>query len=291
MTLSLKRTTKAVAFLLLSIILTACGNGDDISATNNTDYSPENPVDVKIGVIGDPTSPTNVQWEIVIDDLADEGINIELVSFSDYTTPNTALAQGDLDLNATQTKIYVGTFNESYDANLASFGDTTFNPLGIFSNQYNDISEIQEGDQIAIPNNATNEGRSLILLQTAGLIEVDSVAELNPTLDDITANPLNLDIVLVDPNQTARSLQDSDVAIINNDMAQDAGLIPSEDAIYLEEVSGETEPYINAIVGRSEDLENPVYKRIVDAYQSDAVAEKITEVTKGSSIPAWTENN
>lgn len=291
MTLSLKRTTKAVAFLLLSIILTACGNGDDISATNNTDYSPENPVDVKIGVIGDPTSPTNVQWEIVIDDLADEGINIELVSFSDYTTPNTALAQWDLDLNATQTKIYVGTFNESYDANLASFGDTTFNPLGIFSNQYNDISEIQEGDQIAIPNNATNEGRSLILLQTAGLIEVDSVAELNPTLDDITANPLNLDIVLVDPNQTARSLQDSDVAIINNDMAQDAGLIPSEDAIYLEEVSGETEPYINAIVGRSEDLENPVYKRIVDAYQSDAVAEKITEVTKGSSIPAWTENN
>lgn len=290
MTVFFKKSMIAVVFLLLSIILTACGNANT-SATSNTDYSPENPVDVKIGVIGDPTGPTNVQWEMVVDDLADEGINIELVSFSDYTTPNTALAQGDLDLNATQTKIYVGTFNESYDANLAPFGDTTFNPLGIFSNQYSDISEIQEGDQIAIPNNATNEGRSLILLQTAGLIEVDPAAELNPTLDDITTNSLNLDIVLVDPNQTARSLQDSDAAVINNDMAQDAGLIPSEDAIYLEEVSKETEPYINAIVGRSEDLENPVYQRIVDAYQTDAVAEKITEVTKGSSIPAWTENN
>lgn len=290
MTVFFKKSMIAVVFLLLSIILTACGNANT-SATSNTDYSPENPVDVKIGVIGDPTGPTNVQWEMVVDDLADEGINIELVSFSDYTTPNTALAQGDLDLNATQTKIYVGTFNESYDANLAPFGDTTFNPLGIFSNQYSDISEIQEGDQIAIPNNATNEGRSLILLQTAGLIEVDPAAELNPTLDDITTNSLNLDIVLVDPNQTARSLQDSDAAVINNDMAQDAGLIPSEDAIYLEEVSKETEPYINAIVGRSEDLENPVYQRIVDAYQTDAVAGKITEVTKGSSIPAWTENN
>lgn len=274
---------------ILSLVLVACGGSEDSSTEADGSYSPENPVDVSIGIVGDSDGPGNAQWNIVVDQLAEEGINIELVSLSDYNTPNTSLVAGDLDLNAFQTKIFLEEFNEASGEEVTAIGDTTFNPLGIYSNNYTDASEISGGDQISIPNDPSNGGRALVLLQTAGLIELDPEAGLTPTVDDITANPLNLDIVAIEANQTARSLEDSAAAVINNDIATSAGLIPTEDAIFLEAVDENTEPYVNVIASRPEDTENPVYLRIVEAYQTQEVADAITESTKGSSIPVWTE--
>lgn len=273
----------------LSLVLVACGAEGDSSAESDGSYSPENPVDVSIGIVGDPDGPGNAQWNIVVDQLAEEGINIELVSLNDYNTPNTSLVAGDLDLNAFQTKIFLEEFNEASGEEVTTIGDTTFNPLGIYSNNYTDVSEFTDGDQITIPNDPSNGGRALVLLQTAELIELDPEAGLTPTVDDITANPLNLEIVPIEANQTARSLEDSAAAVINNDIATNAGLLPSEDAFFLEAVDENTEPYVNVIASRPEDTENPIYLRIVEAYQTQEVADAITESTKGSSIPVWTE--
>ncbi|WP_208559284.1 MetQ/NlpA family ABC transporter substrate-binding protein [Marinilactibacillus kalidii] len=250
------------------LVLAACGNSGE---------------SVRLGVVGE----NNEAWEDVRDRLAEEDIDLEIVTFSDYQTPNVALADGDIDLNAFQTVIFLDDFNKDTGNTLTPIADTTLNPLGIYSEEVTDVDEIQEGDTIVVPNDASNEGRALILLQSAGLIEVDSEKGNYPIVDDITANPLNLDIVTVAGNQTARSLTDATAAVINVGMAVDAGYIPSEDAIFLEPVNEESEPYTNAIVARSEDVDNEVYQKIVDVYQTDETAAIIAEVTQHSSIPVW----
>lgn len=254
--------------LLTAGILTACGNDGET---------------VRLGVVGE----NNEAWEHVQEELVDEGIDLEIVTFSDYQTPNVALADGDIELNAFQTVIFLEDFNEDTGNDLTPIADTTLNPLGIYSEEVEDVEDIQEGDTVVIPNDASNEGRALILLQTAGLIEVDPEAGNYPTVDDVTDNPLNLDLVPVAGNQTARSLTDAAAAVINVGMAVDAGYIPSQDAIFLEPVNEDSEPYINAIVARPDEVDEELYQTIVDVYQSESTAEIIEETTEGSSIPVW----
>lgn len=257
-----------VGFLLTLAVLAACGNDGET---------------VRLGVVGENNEP----WEYVQEQLADEGIDLEIVTFSDYQTPNVALADGDIELNAFQTVIFMDDFNSDTGNELTPIGETTLNPLGIYSEQVDNVADIQEGDTIVIPNDASNEGRALILLQTAGLIQVDPAAGNHPVVDDVTDNPLNLELVPVAGNQTARSLDDSTAAVINVGMAVDAGYVPSQDAIFLEPVNEDSEPYINAIVARPEDVENELYLQIVEAYQTEETAEIIRETTENSSIPVW----
>lgn len=264
----MKKGLLALFSILFVVVLAACGNDGET---------------VRLGVVGE----NNEAWEDVRDRLADEGINLEIVSFSDYQTPNVALADGDIELNAFQTVIFLDDFNNDTGNDLTPIGDTTLNPLGIYSEEVDDVSDIQEGDTVVIPNDASNEGRALILLQSAGLIEVDPEAGNYPVVDDITDNPLNLDVVTVAGNQTARSLTDAAAAVINVGMAVDAGYIPSQDAIFLEPVNEDSEPYTNAIVARSEDVDNEVYQQIVETYQTDETAAIIAETTQNSSIPVW----
>lgn len=252
------------------------------AACSNTAAEDEG-VTVKIGVVGEVNEP----WEYVKEQLEPEGINIELVTFTDYATPNTALAEGEVDLNAFQTKIFLEAFNEDHDEQLTPIGDTTLNPLGIYSSKINDVNDIQENDVIAIPNDVSNEGRALLLLQTAGLIEVDPEKGQIPLVEDILSNPLNLQIETLDSSQTARALEDVTASVINSGMAVDAGFIPTEDAVFLEPATEESDAYVNVIVARQEDAENDLYLRIVEEYQSDGTKEVIEETTKGSSIPMW----
>ncbi|PRY81368.1 MetQ/NlpA family ABC transporter substrate-binding protein [Alkalibacterium olivapovliticus] len=264
----MKKGLLALLSIIFIGVLAACGNDGET---------------VRLGVVGE----NNEVWENVRDRLAEEDIILELVSFSDYQTPNVALADGDIELNAFQTVIFLEDFNTDTGNDLTPIGDTTLNPLGIYSEQVEDVADIQEGDTIVIPNDASNEGRALILLQSAGLIEVAPEAGNYPLVDDVTANPLNLNLVTVAGNQTARSLTDAAAGVINVGMAVDAGFIPSQDAIFLEPVDEESEPYTNAIVVRSEDVDNDVYQRIVEVYQTDETAELIRETTQNSSIPVW----
>lgn len=269
---TLKKWATLISIGFLAVLLAACGASAGTSET------------VSIGVVGED----NDVWDFVADKLeSEEGITIELVRFTDYAQPNNALAQGETDLNAFQHKLFLESFNEDSGTTLVPIGDTVISPLGIYSDTLTDVVELEENDTVAIPNDLTNGGRALLLLQTAGLITVDPEAGVTPTVNDITDNPLNLDIQELDAAQTARALQDVDVSIINSGMAVDAGFVPTEDAIFLEPVNDQSEPYVNIIVAREEDAENDVYQTIVEAYQSEDTKEVIEETSEGSSIPAW----
>lgn len=270
----------ATAGLAVLAFAAGCGNGGTSTSGSG---SSEEEVTVKLGVIG---ADTDV-WDSVQERLKDEGINLEYVKFTEYSQPNTALASGDIDINSFQHQYFLDNFNAEHDTDLVSIGNTVNAPLGIYSDKLTSVDELEDGGIVAIPNDVTNGGRALLLLQTAGLITVDEAKSQAPTVSDITSNPKNLVIEELEASQTARALQDVDISVINSGMAVDAGFIPTEDAIYLEPVDDTSRPYVNIIAARSEDAENEVYKKIVAAYQTDETAKVIEETSKGSSIPAW----
>ena len=273
--------TKKLLSILLSgvLILSLAGCG----AAKANGSSEENKV-VKVGLVGENTE----QWEPVIKSLAQEGITIELVTFSDYSQPNQALADKEIDLNSFQHYAFLNKDIEDRNLDLSVIGETIIAPLGIYSNKIKSLDELKDGDSIAIPSDATNGGRSLKVLETAGVIKVKSEAGYTPTLSDITENTKNIKFVEVEAAQTPRLLDDVAAAFINGGHAVDAGFIPKSDAIYLEEVSEGTEnPYINVIVARTEDKDNETYKKVVNAYRSDEVASVIEEQYKGSYLPTW----
>ncbi|GAA3016248.1 MetQ/NlpA family ABC transporter substrate-binding protein [Tetragenococcus solitarius] len=262
-------------------VIAGCGNGQD-----KTDAAKDASEDttVKLGVIG---ADTDV-WDDVKERLADEGIDIEYVEFTEYSQPNTALENGDIDLNSFQHQDFLDNYNEERGTDLVSIGNTVNAPLGIYSEKIEDIKELENGAEIAIPDDVTNGGRALKLLQTAGLIKIDKDAQ-NPTVSDITANPKDLKITELEASQTARSMEDVDASVVNSGMAVDAGLSPNEDAIYLEPVDDTSRPYVNIIAARKEDEDNEVYKKVVDAYQTEQTAKVIEETSNGADIPAWEE--
>lgn len=268
-----KKLALALTLVVSTFSLVACGNKEKASTKKDDP--------IKIGVVGEK----NDEWNFVIDKLKKDGINVELVNFTDYNQPNDALLSGDIDLNSFQHQIFLDNFNKEKGSNLVAIGNTQLAPIGIYSNKIKSIEEIEDGAKVAIPDDVTNGGRSLTLLQTAGLIKVKDVDF--PEVKDITENKKNLDIIPMDASQTARSLEDVTVSIINNGVATDAGFIPTEDAVFLEPVDENSKPYINIIVSREEDKDNETYKKIVETYQQDDTKKIIEESSKGSSIPAW----
>lgn len=270
----MKKLLKGIVLIIVSaFILVACGAQAESEV-------------VKVGVVGE----RNEQWDYLKDVLVEEeGIEIELVKFTEYVQPIQALDSGDIDIHSALTEIYMQQINEESGYSNTTIGYTTLNPLGIFSEKYEDVADIPEGSTIAIPNDVSNEGRALLLLQTAGLIEIDPEAGLLPTVNDIISNPKNIKIETMAANQTARVLADVAASVINNDMAADAGFVPSEDAIFREPADESSKPYWNVIASREEEVDNETYQTIVDYYQTDEVAQIIDETTNGSSIPVWTE--
>ena len=253
---------------VLALSLTACGSSQKAETTaaaadttaagsaaaDTTAASGEKTV-IKLGVVGE----NNEQWQPVIEKLAEENIDLELVKFADYPLPNRALNDGEISPD------YLAYYNK-----------------------IKDVSEIKDGDIIAIPNDATNGGRALKLLESAGLIKVDPEAGYTPTKKDITENPLNLDIKEVEAANTASLLPDVAAAVINGGHAVDNGLNPEKDSIFLESVEeGSDNPYVNIIVARTADKDNELYKKVVDYFRTPEVAKVIEETYKGAYIPTW----
>ena len=211
-----KRILALSTAAVLALSLTACGSSQKTeettaaaadttaagseAAADTTAASGEKTV-IKLGVVGE----NNEQWQPVIEKLAEENIDLELVKFADYPLPNRALNDGEIDLNSFQHIAYFedDCKNNGYD--LSIIGETIIAPLGLYSNKIKDVSEIKDGDIIAIPNDATNGGRALKLLESAGLIKIDPAAGYTPTKKDITENPLNLDIKEVEAANTKPS--------------------------------------------------------------------------------------
>lgn len=271
----MKKIVKIIGLAVaIGFILAGCSAGKNQSEQNDV---------VKLGVMG----ANNEVLESVKKSLKNDGVDLQLVVFSDYTQPNAALAEKEIDLNSFQHQIFLDNYNKEHKTDLVSIGNTVSAPLGIYSSKIKDVKELNKGAEIAIPNDATNGGRALLLLQSAGLIKVDAAKKQMPTVNDIAENKLDLKITELDATQTARALQDIDASVINSGMAVDAGFIPTEDAIFLEPVDETSKPYVNIIVARKADKDNKIYNKVIDAYQQEETKKVIAETSKGSSIPAW----
>ena len=241
---------------------------------------------IKLGVVGE----NNEDWEDVAKRYKEgTGKTIELVKFSEYREPNEALLSGDIDINAFQHKKFLKDFNEVSGSDIVTIEDTFIAPLGIYSSKITDLGDLEDGAKIAIPDDSTNGSRSLFLLQSAGLIEVSGKDGDAITINEITANPRNFEIIELSASQTARSLDDVDIACVNSGMAVDAGFIPTQDAIYLEDYEDpDKQIYVNIIATTPDKKDSPTLKDLIDNYYHTEETKKIVEEsTKGSSIPVW----
>ena len=244
---------------------------------------------IRVGVVGE----YNDQWETVNELLKPEGIQVELVKYSDYATPNRALADGEIDLNAFQHKAFLANDIKRNGYKIVAIGDTMMTPLRIYHNKekIKSLSDIKDGDTIAIPSDLTNGGRAIKLLESAGLVTVDPAAGFVPTKLDITNYKVKITIREAESGILARLLPDFTAAVINGGNAYTAGLDGQTDAIFAENLDPKTNPQVadlvNVIVARESDKENPAYLKVVKAYQTPQTAKTIMTAYKGAFIPAW----
>ncbi|HHT43623.1 MAG TPA: ABC transporter substrate-binding protein [Firmicutes bacterium] len=216
--------------------------------------------------------------------LAQAGITLEIVEFTDYVRPNLALQDGDLDANFFQHVPYLDAFNEDAGTDLVSLAGIHIEPLGVFSQKLASLEELPQRATIAIPNDATNGGRALLLLQEAGLIELDPEAGITPTVFDITANKLQIRFVELEAAQLVRSLPDVHAAVINGNYALQADLSPTQDAIFLE---GAESPYVNIIAVRAGDEQRADLQQLVEALLTDEIRQFILDQYQGAVVPAF----
>lgn len=245
-------------------------------------------VKVKVGVVGE----NNEQWEqVIIPTLAEEGIEIELVKFSDYIMPNIALAEGEVDLNAFQHYNFMNNWSAENGTELVAVCDTLIAPLCIYSEKYTSLDEVKDGDGVAIMNDVVNEARALRMLEAAGLIKLaDDITEL-ATVADIVENPKNLQFFEMEAALTASMMGDPSVhiAFLNGTHAKDAGL-SNDQALYMEQYdpnNPDMHGIINVIAARADRADEAVFARIAEVYHSDAVRELFNTVYAGVYIPAW----
>lgn len=213
-----------------------------------------------------------------------EGLNIQIVEFSDYVQPNAALAAGDLQVNSFQHKPYLDQQVKDRGYKFAIIGTTITEPIGVYSKKIKNLSELKSGARFGLPNDPTNGGRVLLLLQSKGLIKLKPDAGLKATPLDVVDNPKKLRFVELDAAQLARALQDLDAAAINTNFALQAGLNPQRDAIAQEGPQG---PYANILVVREQDKNQPWVAKLLKAYQSEAVRQYIQSEFKGAVIPSF----
>lgn len=284
----MKKITKIALALAVLVGFSACGAKDnesskDATAETKTEDKAEGTT-IKIGVVGE----YNDVLEKVIERYEQAtGNKVELQKFSDYSQPNEALIAGDIDLNAYQHHKFLDEFNESKGSDLISIGDTMLAPMGLYSEKIKSIDELEDGAKVAIPNDPTNGSRALFLLQEAGLIKVDGEAGELIGVDKVTDNPKNIEIIEMDASTTPRSLEDVDIAAVNDTFALDSGL-DKEKSVFVEDPKSESvKEYINLIAARKEDENNEAYKEFVKYYQTEETKKDMEEITKGAWLPAW----
>ncbi|MFE6257380.1 MetQ/NlpA family ABC transporter substrate-binding protein [Agromyces sp. NPDC057865] len=240
---------------------------------------------VKIGVVGkgDP------QWAAFEEAAADEGIQIEIVDFADYAQPNPALTEGELDLNQFQHIVYLADYNVSAGEDLAPIGSTAIYPLGLYSLKYDSVKDIPAGETVAVPNDASNQARALLVLQSAGLIELKSGGTIFSDLADIDEAKSKVEVTALEASLTPTSLPDVAAAIINNDFVEDTGLT-FDDAIAKDDPSDPNAlPYVNIFAARAEDKDNETYLKLVDIFQTDPdVQRALVDASGGTGVPIVT---
>ncbi len=236
---------------------------------------------IKVGVTAGPHAQIMDQVRRIA---AQDGLTVQVVEFSDYVQPNAALAAGDLDANSYQHGPYLDAQVKDRAYKLVAAFNTVNFPIGLYSKKVKALGELQPGARFGIPNDPTNGGRVLLLLQEKGLIGLKPGAGLKATPLDVVSNPKKLKLVELDAAQLARSLDDLDASAINTNFAISAGLNPKTDAITQEDPKG---PYVNLMVVREADKNQPWVASLRKAYQSEAIRKFIDTEFKGSVLPAF----
>jgi D-methionine transport system substrate-binding protein len=265
---------KPIFLLLLLFILVITGCSNSSSSANSKEAK------IKVGI----RSSELRTWEFIKEKAKKQGLDIEVVNFSSAYDPNQALAEGEIDVNAFQHVAYLDSFNQKNGTDIVPIGTTIIAPLGLYSEKYKSLKDIPNGAQIAVPNDPSNWGRALVLLQEADLITVVEGFDGNGGEDKIKSNPKNLKIVPVDSASTPRVMQDTAASIINNGVAVEAGL-SLKDALIHENKTAK--PYINVIAARKKDQDKVYLKKLVKVYQSKSTAAFIKKTYKGNYIPTF----
>ena len=242
------------------------------------------PVHVKLGVCGTMTEEI---WDSAIDTLADEGIDLEIIEFSDYSMPNNALASGEIDINQFQHQAFFNDEIKTHGYELSPVGHSYIIPLNLYSLKVSDPSELKDGDTVAIPNDVTNGGRALKVLEAAGLIKLKDDIPLSPTVDDIEEYLVDITIEELQGSVIPAALQDIDAAVINGNYVVDFGM-STDDAIF-KDTSLTDENYWGLIVVRTEDTKDPakldIFEKIVEAYQSQGTIDIYNDRFGGYHVP------
>ena len=263
-----KKLTALLLGLTLCLSLAACG-GTESTTT--------------LSVAASPTPHAEI-LEQCVPILAEQGIELVINQYDDYVVPNTAVEDEDEDANFFQHQPYLDEFNETRGTHLVSVAGIHIEPMGIYAGRVDSLENLPDGAVIGIPNDPTNEGRALLLLEAQGLITLDDSSNLSATPNNIVDNPKNLQFEEIEAQTLPSSLPDLDLAIINSNYALGAGLNPMTDALAIE--SGDS-PYVNVLVVKEGNEDNEAVQALVAALQSDTIRDFITEEFGGAVVPAF----
>ena len=218
--------------------------------------------------------------------LEEQGYTLEVTVFEDYVQPNNVVEAGDFDANYFQHIPYLESFNEEQGTHLVNAGGIHYEPFGIYPGKKSDLAELAEGDDIAIPNDTTNEARALLLLQDNGIITLNEGAGLTATVNDIAENPMNINIVELEAAQVPRAAADAAFIVLNGNYAIQAGFIVSRDALAYEAGDSEAaKTYVNVIAVKEGNENSPKIQALVDVLKSDEIVSFINEKWEGAVIP------
>lgn len=277
-----KKITSIVLLVLVALLIVSCGSAQNSGQTQNESSDDTQPIILKVGASPVPHAEI---LNVVKPILKDEGIELQIVEFADYNQPNLRLADKDLDANYFQHIPYLESFSKDHKLDLTYTAKVHIEPMGVYSDKIKDLSALEEGAEIAIPNDPTNGGRALILLEQEGLLKIKDGVGINATIYDITENPKNLKITELEAATLPRVLQDVDAAVINSNYALEAKLIPTKDSLALE--SAKDNPYVNILAVRKGDENRPEIVKLSEALNSPEVKKFIEEEYQGAVIPAF----
>ena len=278
----MKKLFAIIASLAFALVaLAGCGGSQQASSGSAAATSSG----VKTLKIGATPVPHAEILEQIKPELEKEGIKLEIVEFSDYVQPNLALNDKELDANFFQHEPYLLNFvGEHKEVKLKNAGGIHVEPMGVYSKKIKDLKELADGASIAIPNDPTNGGRSLLLLEKAGLLKLKAGIGEKATVQDIAENPKHLKFQEVEAAQVPRTLEDVDAAVINTNYAMQIDLVPTKDALFMED---RTSPYVNIIAVREGDESRPEIQALLKVLKSEKVKKFIEDKYKGAIVAAF----
>lgn len=272
---------KLIAVCLLLLAVAFIGGCGASGASNKEAVAQKEDAIIKVGVTSGPHAEILEQVKKVAER---DGLRIQIVEFNDYVQPNVALDQGEINANAFQHQPFLNNHVKDRGYKLVSIAKTVILPMGIYSDKIKKLSEVPTGASVAIPNDPSNAGRALMVLEKSGLIKLKPGVGIAATVLDIVENPKHIKIKELEAALIPRAIADVDMAAINTSYAIKAGLVPSRDGLAIEDSSS---PYANILVVREQDKNKPIFQKLIKAYHSEEVKKYLAEHFNGSILPAW----